>query len=99
MDWELLLVLTHLSLSGLVSPERSDPLRRLRPLRQEYFRPDLPIAFAFGPRLLLALRPISTLGKADGGLVKLGLAPVRGLPDMYLVVFMGRLGIVLLREE
>ena len=36
--------------------------------------------FAPGSGLLLALRPILPLGKAEGGLVKLGLALVDGLP-------------------
>lgn len=97
MDREFFVVLAHLPLPCLVPSERSHSFRRLRPLGQEYFRPDLCIAFGSG--LLLALRPVPTLGEPDRSLVKLSFAPVSGLSVLNLIVFMRWFRIVLLSEE
>lgn len=97
MDRELFIVFTHLPLPGLISSEGPDSFRRLRPLWQEHFC--LNLGVTFGPGLLLALRPVPALREPDGSLVKLGFASVGRLSEMYLVIFMGWLGVVLLGEE
>ena len=78
-----------------------NPLRSLGPVVLKHLR--LYFAsfheFAPGSGLLLALRPILPLGKAEGSLVKLGLALVDGLPSGLEDLAVGFLISFLVEEE
>lgn len=71
MHRKLFIILCSIPFSRLGTSYTSRPFRSLRTIRKHCFSFKFTIAFAFSTRLLLALRPITSLGEPYGCLVEL----------------------------